>query len=143
MMLEMSLIRGVYFLYSIWKCIDSLKLAMISGTSKYLNSLVQWSIKNELILNTSKCSVVTFSKRHNPSQYAYDINSQTLMRSVEIKDLGVFFDQQLNFTQHYNKITDQAFKQLGFILRREREFSFKTLKILYCTYVHPRWNMHH
>lgn len=64
-----------------------------------LNSLMEWSDRNGLNLNTSKYSVITFSKSENPSQYTYDINENALMWSLEIKDLVVILDRQLKFTQ--------------------------------------------
>lgn len=100
-----------------------------------LDNLYRWSMCNGLHMNGSKCFVITFSKAHNYYQHIYDINSETLQRTTLIKDLGITLDHKLSFLPHINKITGQAFKQLGFIIRHGREFSPATLRLLYFTYV--------
>lgn len=121
---------------------DDLKLyRAIRNTQDYLvlqhdlERLVSWSESNGLCLNPVKCSVITFSKSRNFKRFAYDINGDTLGRSSQVKDLGIIFDEQINFRSHISKIVGQAFKQLGFILRHGRDFTPNTLKLLYCTYV--------
>lgn len=102
-----------------------------------LRKLSNWSYENGLHLNASKCSVITFSRSRNLQHFIYDVNAENLTRSSQVKDLGIFFDNELNFRYHLNIVIGKAFKQLGFILRHSKDFSPNIFKLLYCTYVRP------
>jgi hypothetical protein len=53
-------------------------------------------------------------------------------------DLGVIFDEKLNFVEHVDTVVARARKMLGFIMRVAREFTDPyTLKSLYVAYVRP------
>lgn len=51
---------------------------LMTTLQKHLNALVTWSNNNGLDLNIPKCSVVTFSRAHNPIKSEYCINNVVL-----------------------------------------------------------------
>lgn len=91
---------------------------------------------NQLDLNPSKCSVITFSRKRNLIDFDYCLRNTKLQRNSVVRDLGVLHDSKLLFDSHVDAIISKAFKALGFVMRNSREFGqAKTLKILYCSFV--------
>ena len=70
---------------------------------------------------------------------AYTINKSELNRIFEMKDLGVYFTPNLNFSVHINKVTSKAMQMLGFIKRVTHDFTnLKALNVLYNSLVRSR-----
>ena len=91
---------------------------------------------NQLILNTNKCNVITFTRKHHPIIYDYKIANNNLTRVTNIRDLGITLDSKLHFNLHIDNIVAKAFKQLGLILRISKPFTRgNTIKILYNAFV--------
>ena len=65
-----------------------------------LNTVVQCCHLNSLVLNITKCKVVTYSRKEELIDYNYHINTQSLSRTDSTRDLGVFFDNKLSFAKH-------------------------------------------
>ena len=82
-------------------------------------------------LNTSKCEVITFTRRHqsNVVTYDYHINGSYLRRVEQVKDLGVILDSRMTFKPHVDQIIGRVKSMLGFIKRQA--------KSLYCALVRP------
>ena len=80
-------------------------------------------------LNSSKCKVISFSRKRKVLEYAYSIESSALARVSLINDLGVLFDNELRFTYHIESVVAKAFKMTGFMMRHCWEFrNVETLK---------------
>lgn len=116
-----------------------------------LDSLINvYCLKNRLLLNADKCSVISYSRKKNTILYPYIIKNKLLKRVSEIRDLGVLLDSKLLFQSHVEHITSKALKMLGFILRVSSVFKNpQTFKILYISYVRSHleyastvWNPH-
>ena len=88
-----------------------------------LNRVSNWCEINSLAINISKCKVVSYYKSLNPLINHYTVNSTTLERSSEIKDLGVWFDSKLTFSTHITSIVTSATKLLGLFLEALRCFT--------------------
>lgn len=98
-----------------------------------------WCSNNYLKLNTSKCKIMTFTRRQNSIQFDYNIDNFPLQRCSEYKDLGVLFDCKLSFSSHINQMTKAASKLLGFFVRNWSCFSHvDSLKILYFSYIRSK-----
>lgn len=118
-----------------------------------INSLKEWCNENKLNLNTSKCYVMSTTRKthHNIHLFNYKIDNTPLMRVSTYKDLGVIFDSKLTFKEHINSIITKSFKILGFISRSLNRFRrIETYKTLYFTYVRgvleycsPVWTPHY
>jgi hypothetical protein len=68
-----------------------------------LNRLSSWCILNKLALNVSKCKVVSYSYKKSPLLFNYHIDNLILKRENTIKDLGIYFDERLNFNYCYHR----------------------------------------
>jgi len=102
-----------------------------------LNTLSIWCKQNNLLLNTDKCKVMSFSRSRSPLLLNYYLNNTLLHRVFENIDLGVTFDTTLSFNRHYLNISKKASSILGFITRTCKDFSNPiTLKTLYFSLVH-------
>jgi hypothetical protein len=96
-----------------------------------------WSTRNRLPLNTSKCKVVSFCRsRVSCVEAPYFLMDSQLCRVCEIRDLGVIFSSNLTFDKHVSYIVSKGFSLLGFIKRNGKEFCDPlTIKSLFVTYV--------
>lgn len=98
-----------------------------------------WCTKNQLPINIDKCKVCSFTLKQKPILFEYNLNLSNLSRTTDIKDLGIYFDSKLSFSNHINHIADTAFKTLGFIIRNASNFSnISALKALYFSLVRSR-----
>ena len=61
-------------------------------------------------------------KRSNGILYEYSIGESLLHFVYEIKDLGVYFTPNLNFSLHINKIVSKSFQMLGLVKRFTQGF---------------------
>lgn len=78
-----------------------------------LRSLSEWCTINKMSLNVGKCFIVSFTRRRsNKIIYTYTLNEKTLDRKSVAKDLGILFDSELSFRDHYELITKRS-RQLG------------------------------
>lgn len=118
-------------LYNVIKCDNDTALLQ-----KQLDVFVVWCKNNKMILNASKCSSISFSRKHTITEFNYHIGEVTLNRVKSIKDLGVMVDYKLTFNDHISYIVSKASKSLGFIFRVAKHFSdIHCLKSLYCSLV--------
>lgn len=103
-----------------------------------LDSIHNWCIKNKLLLNITKCNVLSITRKQEPITYNYSINGDILSRPETFCDLGVIFDNKLSFTTHIDNIVAKSYKTLGFVIRNSTLFNnSETLKLLYMAFVRP------
>ena len=74
-----------------------------------LNALQDWSNKWLLKLNILKCKTVFFGRNINKN---YTLQGTQLERLEHMKDLGVIFDNELNFVQHCKGKINTAYSYL-------------------------------
>lgn len=124
------------------KCLllaDNLKLLLaIKGNDdcqrlqQDINRVVEWSVRNKLQFNVTKCSIVTFSRAKKPLHFDYKVDGALIKREESVRDLGVKFDDKLTFREHIVNICKQAFKRLGFVIRTVKGFTnIKAISLLY------------
>lgn len=110
---------------------------------------------NKLKLNIKKCCVISYTKRTvSLRTFDYKLCNSSLIRSSEIKDLGVYFDHKLNFKKHIEIIVNKSLKMLGFLIRICSKFRkiqpimniYKSIvrsQIEYCSVIwNPHYNLH-
>lgn len=103
-----------------------------------LQQFVDWSCRNKLVINVSKCYVMTFHRILSPIKFDYSIDGATLTRVTEVCDLGVQLDAKLTFDLQRSMIISKATQRLGFILKIAKDFRDPhCLKALYCSLVRP------
>ena len=113
----------------------SLKVYKIVSHSKR-TWLHGWSDNWHIKFNTSKCEVLTVTRKRHPFRYDYKLNNNSLKHVTQVKDLGVTISPDLTWDTHINAILAKANRMLAF-LRRNRVMSFTTdhRKLLYLTIV--------
>ncbi|GBM35453.1 Retrovirus-related Pol polyprotein from transposon 297 [Araneus ventricosus] len=102
-----------------------------------LDCLFKWCTVNKLHLNIEKCSILSYTRKSQPLNHVYKINDLVSSRSDSVTDLGIIFDTKLDFSQHINSMVSKAYRRLGILKRKTKEFSSEiALKVLY--YAHVR-----
>lgn len=105
-----------------------------------INSFSRWCSSNGLVLNSNKCSVMSFSRKNVSAvtRFNYYLDSSLLNRVESVRDLGVILDCKLTFKPHYDLIINKANSTLGFVKRWSKEFDDPYVtKHLYVTFVRP------
>lgn len=124
-----------YSYYSLMTCRNSLTQIAFSlpMTTKCTEKL---TADNMLELNIAKCNIISFTNKLNPIVFDYFISTTKIQRVNVVKDLGVYFDSQLSFDHHVDKITRKAYRFIGFMFRSGQHFgSLKNFFRLYNSYV--------
>lgn len=104
-----------------------------------LGTVVNWCRRNNMILNTKKCAVMSISHSRDKTMFQYTIDGEVLERVSNKKDLGVIIDDKLSFNEHVDQIVRKSYKMLGFVFRCGRYFaSQSSLRLLYATLVRSR-----
>nr|CAH7747916.1 unnamed protein product [Callosobruchus chinensis] len=101
-----------------------------------LQRIVDWCQMNDLKLNTSKCKVMSVTRKQSTVLYDYKIENDILARVQEAKDLGITFTSDLSFYKHIDQMVRSATRMLGFIIRNCKSFTnIDALKTLFYTLV--------
>jgi len=100
-----------------------------------LKKLSEWSEKNAMPFNVTKCKVMHVGRK-NPRQ-EYILKGQILSSIKEEKDLGVFFSESFKPTLNCNKVSKSANKVIGLIRRNIVNKTAEGMLILYKTLVRP------
>lgn len=102
-----------------------------------LNLALDWFKENKMLVNTKKCCVVSFSRRINTVIEDYYIGNCKVVRCREVKDLGVIFQDNFKFNNHYNYLINKAYRILGFVMRNSKDFDIQSTTRLYTSLVRP------
>ena len=112
-----------------------------------LVKLFEWSCKWLLPFNTSKCKILHFGK-NNPS-YNYFLNNDLIKADPYEKDLGITFNNALNFAKHIRLTVAKANSRLGMIKRNFSNLSPQVFLPIYKALIRPLleygsciWNPH-
>lgn len=122
---------------------DDLKIATsinnIEDTIKFqhsINKLKVWCERNNLFLNLDKCSVMSITRKRELISNTYIYGGHEFKRVLEQRDLGIIFDNKLNFVKHIDSIVTKASSALGFVKRFCHDIpDTHTLKSFYCALV--------
>ena len=92
-------------LYISFKCKQPLEA--ISKVNSCLSDIRRWMITNKLKINDSKTEFIIFRSpqlRCDLSGLSVNIGESQITQSLKVRDLGVTFDQFLNFDDHITAI---------------------------------------
>lgn len=78
-----------------------------------LTNLDEWSQRNNIRFNASKCKALTVTRKKNPLTYNYHLNQVQLDRVTNEKDVGVTVTRTLSWDQHVHTVFSKA-DSLGF-----------------------------
>lgn len=112
-----------------------------------IDSMFGWCQNNEISLNNSKCSHISFSNKRTPLEALYFINGIPIQETLMVKDLGITFDSNLRFDIHIDTIINKSYRMLGFVKRMARNFNnakciaslFNSLVRSQLEYLTPIW----
>ena len=97
-----------------------LKIGSINDCYKLqydISNLNQWCLRNKVILNAAKCETISFYKKTKNFDFSYDINDIIINRKEIVKDLGILYDEKLNFNSHLLYVINKSNKMIAFIKR--------------------------
>lgn len=101
-----------------------------------MNAVLNWCRVNGMLINASKCKIMSFYRGNAPTNYRYKAEGTDLELVDSIKDLGIIVDKTLSFKEHLQATIAKARTTLGFISRNTQEFTdTSTLKCLYFSLV--------
>ena len=105
-----------------------------------LTSLGQWEADWQMKFSVAKCHSmrVTRHQHHKHILFDYSLHNQSLENVQSAKYLGITISDNMDWGQHFSKISSKATKTLGF-LRRNLTFAPKSTKeVAYKTLVRPK-----
>ena len=94
-----------------------------------LSRIYNWSLRWQLNLNPLKCEAINFTNKRAPVSFTYSIGLQPINWVTKMKYLGIVFNSKLNWTDHCQKIVQQASLSLN-RLRRAMYGCYDTAKSL-------------
>jgi len=106
-----------------------------NGIQNDLDKLEKWSVVNQMPFNVSKCKVMHLGKKN--VNFKYRLLGQTITRTTDEKDLGVYFSENFTPSFNCNKASKSANKVVGMIKRNIVNRSSEGMLILYKTLVRP------
>ena len=131
-------------LYYTCKCEDA--NITIDDINSDLSRISKYSKINCLRLNAEKSTFVIIGSRHNLKKLKdiqlndIKIENKTIEREYEVKNLGIIFDEELNWTRHVNLCTATAYGKLKNVYRFKNFLSEKTKLKIVETYVLSQFN---
>ena len=87
------------------------------GLQQALSNINIWSQQGNMTFNSTKCKVLTITRKQNPVVYDYQLGSAILTRVQQEKDLGVTISSKLTWHHHISVIVAKANKLLGLLKR--------------------------
>ncbi|MCP3875986.1 MAG: reverse transcriptase family protein [Desulfobacteraceae bacterium] len=100
-----------------------------------LDKMEEWSAKWLLTFNPEKCKVLHLGKKK--STHEYNLSETTIESSPCEKDLGVYVDHDLKFTEHMDKVVNKAHSIMGSIRRAFRYLDCEIFLKMYKGLVRP------
>lgn len=106
-----------------------------------LDSFHNYCLINKLHLNFDKCVCISFTRNINKFAFDYNLNNIVLKQVLQIKDLGVVFDNKMLFCAHVDYLLSQCNRMLGFVIRTCKQFTLiSAMKALYYSFVYSKLN---
>ena len=119
--------------------------AAISSLKDTINDVHDWCSSRRLQLNTSKTEFIWFGSTSNLSQLdpsdakiIIDSSSTTIQSSRVVRNLGVFFDSELNMRDHISRVARSCFYQLRRLRAIRHHLGLNVTKCLVCSFVLSR-----
>lgn len=101
-----------------------------------LNNVCNWCHINCMKINSNKSFIMSYSRNKKTIISNYFLESDTISRTNQFRDLGIIFETTLNFNAHVQSIALKAYRMLGFLHRTTKEFNdINSIKVLYISLV--------
>ena len=100
-----------------------------------MNNVNDWFLANKLTLNINKSSCVLFNKNKSKASLSIKINNNPVPQHSQVKFLGVWLDENLDWNYHCNTILNKI-KRNTYLLRMGQNYLTQhTLKLIYCSHI--------
>ena len=99
-----------------------------------VDKIQHWSDVWLLKLNVDKCKVVSYGRQVEKNKYYVMVQNNCiveLQRDAYVKDLGVIFDEKLNFSQHIFERINKAYSMLWLIKRNFQHIGPAAFVLIY------------
>ena len=103
-----------------------------------LNILSAWETRWDMGFNPSKCQVVHVTGSKKPVKRDYILHGQVLESVTSARYLGLDISSSLSWNPRVNRITGNANRTLGFVLRNIKTKMSKVRETAYNTLVRPQ-----
>ena len=102
-----------------------------------ISKLELWSREWKLSFNAKKTVYMTFSSAGSPPNLSLILNNSQLQRVKSNKHLGLFFDENLAWSEHVSYMCKKVSKKLGLLYKNKNVFNRVTLIRLYKSMILP------
>ena len=102
-----------------------------------LHRLDMWSTQWLLKFNPSKTKAVFFSTKKNAILPCLEFQNCYLDFVSTHKHLGIVFSHDLSWSAYIDSILANAYKKLGLLKKLQFKVNYKTLSLLYTTFIRP------
>ena len=109
-----------------------------SQIQREIDSLLTWSLANNMKLNPSKCVFMTISFMKQPVHQNFNIDQIPMNENSIVKILGVLFQQNLKWDSQVNEMIKKCNRRL-FMLRKLKHFNLPMCDLItvYTGYIRP------
>ena len=135
--LPLSVVHSTPYLYADdTKCLNTIRSLTDTYDLQYdLDNVSLWSLRWKLFFNENKFVHIRFHSLNPNSSITYKINDRVIDRKSHHKDLGIFFNNNLTWTDHYDHIITKAYNALGLLRRTFKTNNIQVKKQLYISLV--------
>ena len=113
---------------------------LAASVNEELKNLSMWFMANRLSLNVKKTSYMVFGRKGKNCNFKLSINGTNIDRVELTKFLGVHIDENLTWKKHTSEMSSKISKSIGIINKVKSVLSYKLLKMLYFSMIHPYLN---
>ena len=100
--------------------------------------MFKWSTDWRLRFSTSKCEILTVTRKRSPIKYQYTLNGESIKRVACQKDLDVTISSDLKWTTHIENSVAKGYRMLEFLRRHiSKDSDARTCRALYLTLLRP------
>ena len=129
-------------LYLSFKCDNP--SATLSKLNKCISDIRVWMIKNKLKINDSKTEFIVFRSpqaKQDLSSLSVSVGDSVIAQSSKVRDLGVIFDQFLNFDDYISSVcrsTHFHLKNIGKIWHLLSYDACVLITVTHCCIIYQR-----
>ena len=110
---------------------------LIINTNNALAAISNWTVSNELTLNTNKTEIMIVSNRVFESRSDFLLQNDVLKPSESCKFLGVYLDNKLSFKNHIQHITSKISRHTGILYKIRDLLPVKSRLDYYYSFIYP------
>ena len=103
-----------------------------------IQNIINLNNDNGLKFNISKCKIMIFKEKYSSLNIDthYVLEGEVVERVSILKDLGIFFQENMNFATHINFVTSKAKKRLYLLKKKLQSFSrTESLNLMYNAHI--------